>query len=368
MFTSKQEKERCVIDLYSQGKTYRQIAEEARISPNDIHAILKKKEEEQNNSITVTNNQQQQSSFATKAYGLFLKGKTPLQVSIELNIRQSLATKYYKEYWKLKRLYVLNFIYKETNGKLRPFLKLYKQLIKQRGMSIEQIVNVIDIAIHKLPHMETLYRQARDEMEKMQRTLQRLVNDIRALEHKISILDKIAFSSEHECNRNVQQVQALAAKKDRLEKWIAKVSNNDALKQMVKEYVKAALSENKQLISVAFTALLQTLTSDPQLINIIYKILTSNDREQHKDNSNDNVTKYLESNKDIILDLAEKHFDNLVEGLTNNALNTATASPSPTLTLSPPSSSGFPNLSNQSHKYGIEESEIYYNSRGDIAD
>ena len=48
MFTSKEEKERRVIDLYSQGNTYRQIAEEARISPNDIHAILKKKEEKNN--------------------------------------------------------------------------------------------------------------------------------------------------------------------------------------------------------------------------------------------------------------------------------------------------------------------------------
>jgi hypothetical protein len=29
--------------------------------------------------------------------------------------------------------------------------------MKQKGMSIEQVVNAIEIAIHKLPHMETLY-------------------------------------------------------------------------------------------------------------------------------------------------------------------------------------------------------------------
>jgi DNA-directed RNA polymerase specialized sigma subunit len=55
MFISKEGKERRVIDLYyNQGKTYRQIAEELRISPNDIHAIVTKKEEEENN-IIVTN-------------------------------------------------------------------------------------------------------------------------------------------------------------------------------------------------------------------------------------------------------------------------------------------------------------------------
>ena len=62
-------------------------------------------------------------------------------------------------------------------------------------MSIAQVVNVVDIAIHKLPHMETLYRQAKDEAEKMQRTVQRLTNDIEARKNKLSILDNIIFSS-----------------------------------------------------------------------------------------------------------------------------------------------------------------------------
>ena len=45
------------------------------------------------------------------------------------------------------------------------------------------------------------------------------------------------------------------------------------------------------------------------MINIIYKILTAKDGEQHEDNSNDNAIKYLESNKDKILDLAGKNYE-----------------------------------------------------------
>jgi predicted transcriptional regulator len=128
---SREEKERCVIDLYSQGKTYRQIAEEVRISPNDIHAILKKKEEEKNNNIVTNKQKQQSSSLAIRAYELFFNGKTPLQVAIALNIRQSEAAKYYREYWKLKGLDKLNIIHKETNGNTWPLWKLYKQLVKR---------------------------------------------------------------------------------------------------------------------------------------------------------------------------------------------------------------------------------------------
>jgi DNA-binding NarL/FixJ family response regulator len=39
---TRQERERLVLELYNQGKTYREIAKEARISPRDIGIILNK--------------------------------------------------------------------------------------------------------------------------------------------------------------------------------------------------------------------------------------------------------------------------------------------------------------------------------------
>ena len=43
---TRQEKERLVLDLYyNQGKTYREISKEVRISPHDIRVILNKADE-----------------------------------------------------------------------------------------------------------------------------------------------------------------------------------------------------------------------------------------------------------------------------------------------------------------------------------
>jgi hypothetical protein len=137
-------------------------------------------------------------------------------VAVALNLREPEATKLYREYWRLKGLHRLNLIYKETNGKLGPFLKLYKQLIKEKNMTINQVVNAVDIAIHKLPYIENLYLQAKDQA-KMQRTRQNLSNDINSLERKVSILDKTAFSCEQDCKRTKQQVQELTDKNDRIE-------------------------------------------------------------------------------------------------------------------------------------------------------
>ena len=43
---TRQERERLVLELYNQGKTYREISKEARISPRDIGVILNKVVEE----------------------------------------------------------------------------------------------------------------------------------------------------------------------------------------------------------------------------------------------------------------------------------------------------------------------------------
>src|SRR5215212_2731529 len=152
---TRQERERLVIDLYyNQGKTYREISKEARISPRDIGIILNKvmeekkerlKEEQDNNDAEKNQSQEQQLSLSAQADKLFSDRKTPLEVAIELNLGESEATKFFREYWKLKQLHNLNMVYEETKGDIEPFLKLYR-LSKATGMNVQQVVNLLKIA------------------------------------------------------------------------------------------------------------------------------------------------------------------------------------------------------------------------------
>jgi transposase len=67
---TRQERERLVLDLYyNQGKTYREIAKEARISPRDIGIILNKVIEEK----TEGSKEEEQDSKSGPLYAL----KTP---------------------------------------------------------------------------------------------------------------------------------------------------------------------------------------------------------------------------------------------------------------------------------------------------
>jgi transposase-like protein len=121
---TRQERERLVRELYNQGKTYREIAREVRISPRDIGVILNKVTEEKSQEEGKEQQgyaeksqeleQQQHLSLSSQAYRLFSDRKTPLEVVIELNLRESEATKFYKEYWKLKQLYNLNMAFMKS--------------------------------------------------------------------------------------------------------------------------------------------------------------------------------------------------------------------------------------------------------------
>src|SRR6188472_1918696 len=100
---TRQERERAVLDLYhNQGKTIRDISKELRMSFRDIGAILNKADEAQrkeqqqviDDNVSDKNHQhqeqeQQQLSLATRAYKLFSDGKTPIEVAVALNVRES---------------------------------------------------------------------------------------------------------------------------------------------------------------------------------------------------------------------------------------------------------------------------------------
>jgi hypothetical protein len=89
------ERKKRVIDLYfNQHKTYAEIAEIEHISPRDIHAIIKEEEARQQKD----KDRQQQEDLSSKAYKLFYKGKTTVEVVIALNLRAQEIINMYREY------------------------------------------------------------------------------------------------------------------------------------------------------------------------------------------------------------------------------------------------------------------------------
>jgi hypothetical protein len=137
----------------------------ARISPREIGVILNKVIEQKKQKNQKKN--QEQLSLSTQAYKLFSDTKNQLEVSIPLNLKESVVTKFYKEYWKLKQLHNLNMVYEETKEDISPFLKLYR-LSKAKGMGVKQVVDLLAIANNDLAAIEEQFKTLRNDLRILQ--------------------------------------------------------------------------------------------------------------------------------------------------------------------------------------------------------
>ena len=88
-------------------------------------------------------------------------------MAIDLNLEESEATKFCREYWKLKQLHNLNMVYEEIKGDIDPFLKLYK-LAKRKGIGVRHVVDILAIANDDLPAIEERFKRLRNDVSMLQ--------------------------------------------------------------------------------------------------------------------------------------------------------------------------------------------------------
>jgi hypothetical protein len=339
---TRQERERLVLDLYNQGKTIREIAKEVRMSFRDIGAILNKaleekktegsKEQGQDNNNGEENNQQElHLSLAAQAYKLYSEGKTPLQVAITLNLGESGATKFYKEYWKLKQLHNLKMVYEETKGDIEPFLKLFK-LAKRKGMGVKQVVNLLTIANNDLPAVEERFKILRNDISMMQFQKRIDERNLYQLNNKIASTIRLLNSFRISCGRERREIENLYNEKARIENLVTQFKNNNEeyskIKQAAEEKVKDVLTNSKLLLKFATLSVIELLRSNPELYNFIsystsaetisttygsnYLSLMSG-RQQQQQSFNDSYTA-------LILEEAEKLYNKLTTEVTNRVI------------------------------------------------
>lgn len=151
------------------------------MSPNQIRDIIRR-HEEKDNAIA---NRERELSLSSKAYKLYSKGKNRAQVAIMLDIPEAQATQFHFEYFRLTGQDELISLYARTKGKLSSLLKLFDELAVNRGMSIEHIVNVVEISLHNLPYMESLHDQAKREVDRLEERRDYMLLNINSLKKEL---------------------------------------------------------------------------------------------------------------------------------------------------------------------------------------
>ncbi|MEP6576724.1 MAG: hypothetical protein ABJB85_09880 [Nitrososphaerota archaeon] len=126
MLLSKADKEKRVIELHREKKTIRQIASEVRMGFSDISAIIHNHFDEPEAAKKST-----PSKFCA-AVKLFKKGASLSDTVIKLDLTADEAERFYVDYWRLKRMHSLYYIYRENKKVVPSVLHLYNLLEKKR--------------------------------------------------------------------------------------------------------------------------------------------------------------------------------------------------------------------------------------------
>src|SRR5690242_16107156 len=223
------EREKLVVDLYNQGKNVREISQEARMSFRDIGAILKKAEEANNgNAIDDgkdnNNNNKSTNVKATQAYKLFSEGKKLVDVSIQLDIRENEATKYFHEFLRLKGQDEVYEIYLENKHYLRT-LRMLLRVLKREGMAaaidkIDWFVHMVKIGTYRIPELQNQYRKIKNEVEVIDHKKVVSKHALEDMNNQITYLHKIISLLSATCNNKRNEIAYLQFGIQELEGYI----------------------------------------------------------------------------------------------------------------------------------------------------
>jgi archaellum component FlaC len=335
---TRQERERAVLDLYyNQRKSVREIAKEARISFRDIGAILnnanedKEAQQGKEQHQDGTEKSQVQLSISTQAYKLFSDGKSPIEVAVALNVRESEVTRFYKEYWKLNQMHDLNIVYEELKGDIVPFLKLYRSA-KAAGMSEEHVVNLLRIANDNLPALEHRYEGLEQEINSLEIRKLNSNKDLQDLRKRILNSRNALDSCNLTYRQQAEKLASLQSKKIALENLVNQFENNNEeylkIHQTVKDKVGSTLSDGKGLLRLALYSLIESIRNEPvKYSSLIYynnMYSTTDSSYMHEERKQQYVSSqdyFIEHYSVMLLNEAEKLYNKLVKDLVNEAID-----------------------------------------------
>ena len=244
----------------------------SRVSPRDIKPVLEKAEkerekelgintQEENNSNT-GNRQTQRTSTFSQAYRLFSEGKTPLEVAIELNLKESEAIKYYREYWKLRQLHNLNLIYEDIGDDIIHIVKVHKRM-KAARVGVEQAINLIKVANNDLPAVEQKYQKLKRDVNLLETRKFKEYRTLNDLQDQIAGSERMLKWLRTSCQEEEAKINQLQWKKTRLKRLVKRFKNNNEeylkIKKIVKQQVTSILFDGKRLLQLSLSSLMESV-------------------------------------------------------------------------------------------------------------
>jgi len=152
---NRRDKKQSVIQLHQEGKTIREVAQQVHTSFKDIGTIIRRIDGQEDHDIG--SKDLKNKSKETRVLYLFLHGKRPVDVAIELDLSSSEVENTLQEFWVPNKLDELACVYLEFRDHIDLFLKLFYTMKKDKLIDQKDIKTVLKYA-HDLPSLGNKFR------------------------------------------------------------------------------------------------------------------------------------------------------------------------------------------------------------------
>ena len=284
------ETKRRIIDLsLNKHKTIREITRITKKSSRDIIAVLRnsehngKAEENKNNhgnNIPTPKIETGDTEYDLppniKAYKLFSKGKSLVEVTIELKLTAHQAQQFNTEYWKLMQMHQLFMIYQEVKNNLGYFLKLFR-LGKKEGLTPENIISFLNRA-DNAQDLSEQFQSHLKEVKALELRKNRSEEQLEDLENRTISAQKQLSVTERACKQKFDELSGICTQAGMIEYQIEQFKNGQsyqAIEQTAKDKINELLNDNKRLIDYALVSVIEALQNDPDRYLLIDKIPTT---------------------------------------------------------------------------------------------
>jgi hypothetical protein len=331
------EEKRRIIDLhFNQGKTIREVCRIMGKSSHDITPVTREHRVRLAQDYVLANgeeseviqHEQDRVIPNVKAYKLFDEGKSPLEVTAELNLPGPQVQQFYVEYLNMRRMHKLVTIYQETQNSMGYYLKLFR-LGKEKGVTPEQIMKLVQMSdsIHKLQDkLQHLQSEVLDISRKKSvghEELNNLHREIDNTQEKLNLVKKTFDIKYGELKEACSQAQKL---QNCVERFI-EGQDYQELESAVRNEVEKTLLDNKELLQNALFSILLALRNQPDRYYIVDSMELT-----HFTTTIIKYDSYLASRRSPgseqfiagrVLEMAEKIFKNLQKSIVDSTISTA---------------------------------------------
>jgi predicted transcriptional regulator len=293
---TRKQKEALVISLHENGKTYKEIAQELKISPNSIKAILTKAGLDQS------------TTKSSVAFELFSKDKTPLEVAITLDLEADEAIRLHQLYFKLLGCTEFTRVYQEIKDNPWLYVNLVK-LAQDEGISEDQIIKLLEIANGHLPRVTAEYEKVKTEINSLENEKSNSAKDYQRLCDGIIRMNKRTDQLQMNVLELEDQKAILELQKTGLKNFIKNFQDKDIeyhkVRQGIQGEIENVLADRRHLLRLAVRSTIELLRVDPQKFHSFYY---------------NQSTIQPESGEEPILVEAEELYKKMLENITNKVV------------------------------------------------